>query len=65
MTWYPEAISNIPMNDMNLRADPFRDYPGRTYRFYTGIWTRSKLHQLYLQVLIRTKQNKFIGISQV
>ena len=21
---------------MNLRADPSRDYPGRTYRFYTG-----------------------------
>lgn len=24
------------MNDMNMRADPSRGYPGRTYRFYTG-----------------------------
>lgn len=24
------------MNDMNMRADPSRSYPGRTYRFYTG-----------------------------
>lgn len=24
------------MNDMNMRADPSRNYPGRTYRFYTG-----------------------------
>ncbi|WCJ32040.1 beta-xylosidase 1 [Euphorbia peplus] len=36
MTWYPEAFTNVPMNDMNMRADNSRSYPGRTYRFYTG-----------------------------
>ncbi|OAY76905.1 putative beta-D-xylosidase 6 [Ananas comosus] len=36
VTWYPESFTNIPMNDMNMRADPSRGYPGRTYRFYTG-----------------------------
>lgn len=36
VTWYPEAFTNVPMNDMNMRADPSRGYPGRTYRFYTG-----------------------------
>lgn len=36
MTWYPEAFTSIPMNDMHMRADPSRGYPGRTYRFYTG-----------------------------
>ncbi|KAF5747304.1 beta-D-xylosidase 6 isoform X2 [Tripterygium wilfordii] len=36
MTWYPESFSKVPMNDMNMRADPSRGYPGRTYRFYTG-----------------------------
>ncbi|KAI5325062.1 PREDICTED: probable beta-D-xylosidase [Prunus dulcis] len=36
MTWYPESFTNIPMNDMNMRADPSQGYPGRTYRFYTG-----------------------------
>ncbi|KAL2551702.1 putative beta-D-xylosidase 6 [Forsythia ovata] len=36
MTWYPESFTNVPMNDMNMRADPSRNYPGRTYRFYTG-----------------------------
>ncbi|KAG5013566.1 hypothetical protein AAZX31_09G184900 [Glycine max] len=36
MTWYPEAFTNVPMNEMNMRADPSRGYPGRTYRFYTG-----------------------------
>ncbi|XP_022740257.1 probable beta-D-xylosidase 6 [Durio zibethinus] len=36
MTWYPESFTKVPMNDMNMRADPFRGYPGRTYRFYTG-----------------------------
>ncbi|XP_027361097.1 probable beta-D-xylosidase 6 [Abrus precatorius] len=36
MTWYPEAFTNVPMNDMRMRADPTRDYPGRTYRFYIG-----------------------------
>lgn len=36
MTWYPESFTKVPMNDMNMRADPSRNYPGRTYRFYTG-----------------------------
>ena len=36
MTWYPESFTHVPMNDMNLRADPYRGYPGRTYRFYIG-----------------------------
>ncbi|KDP32160.1 hypothetical protein JCGZ_12621 [Jatropha curcas] len=36
MTWYPEWFTKIPMNDMRMRADPSRGYPGRTYRFYTG-----------------------------
>lgn len=35
MTWYPESFTKIPMNDMNMRANPSRGYPGRTYRFYT------------------------------
>ncbi|GAB4847180.1 Probable beta-D-xylosidase 6 [Ancistrocladus abbreviatus] len=36
ITWYPESFTNVPMNDMNMRADPSHGYPGRTYRFYTG-----------------------------
>ncbi|PKA51026.1 putative beta-D-xylosidase 6 [Apostasia shenzhenica] len=36
MTWYPESFTAVPMNDMNMRADPSRGYPGRTYRFYDG-----------------------------
>ncbi|VAH34282.1 unnamed protein product [Triticum turgidum subsp. durum] len=36
MTWYPESFTAVPMTDMNMRADPSRGYPGRTYRFYTG-----------------------------
>ncbi|KAL9266598.1 putative beta-D-xylosidase 6 [Drosera capensis] len=36
MTWYPESFTKVPMSDMNMRADPARGYPGRTYRFYTG-----------------------------
>ncbi|XP_022977987.1 probable beta-D-xylosidase 6 isoform X1 [Cucurbita maxima] len=36
VTWYPESLTNVPMNDMHMRADPSRGYPGRTYRFYTG-----------------------------
>ncbi|KAL9229517.1 hypothetical protein vseg_004975 [Gypsophila vaccaria] len=36
MTWYPESFTQTPMNDMNMRADPSRLYPGRTHRFYTG-----------------------------
>ncbi|XP_031280596.1 probable beta-D-xylosidase 6 [Pistacia vera] len=36
MTWYTESFTKVPMNDMNMRADPSRGYPGRTYRFYIG-----------------------------
>lgn len=36
MTWYPEVFTEVPMDDMNMRADRARGYPGRTYRFYTG-----------------------------
>lgn len=36
MTWYPQSFTNVPMNDMSMRADSARGYPGRTYRFYTG-----------------------------
>ncbi|KAK4477410.1 hypothetical protein RD792_016631 [Penstemon davidsonii] len=36
VTWYPESFTNVPMTDMNMRADPSRNYPGRTYRFYIG-----------------------------
>ncbi|KAL6573112.1 putative beta-D-xylosidase 6 [Orobanche hederae] len=36
MTWYLESFTSVPMSDMNMRADPSRNYPGRTYRFYTG-----------------------------
>nr|GMD57075.1 probable beta-D-xylosidase 6 [Ipomoea batatas] len=36
ITWYPESFTKVPMNDMNMRPDPSRGYPGRTYRFYTG-----------------------------
>lgn len=36
MTWYPESFTSVPMNDMRMRADPSRGYPGRTYRFYIG-----------------------------
>ncbi|KAK9112104.1 hypothetical protein Scep_019623 [Stephania cephalantha] len=36
-TWYPkEYTEQVPMTDMNMRADSSRNYPGRTYRFYTG-----------------------------
>ncbi|KAL3620914.1 Endo-1,4-beta-xylanase 2 [Castilleja foliolosa] len=37
MTWYPQSyLDNVPMSDMNMRPDPTRGYPGRTYRFYNG-----------------------------
>ncbi|KZV27981.1 putative beta-D-xylosidase 6-like [Dorcoceras hygrometricum] len=36
MTWYPESFTRVPMTDMNMRADPSRNYPGRTHRFYNG-----------------------------
>ncbi|KAH6799759.1 hypothetical protein C2S51_036243 [Perilla frutescens var. frutescens] len=37
MTWYPQKyLDNLPMTTMDMRADPSRNYPGRTYRFYKG-----------------------------
>ncbi|KAF3437761.1 hypothetical protein FNV43_RR20517 [Rhamnella rubrinervis] len=37
MTWYPESyLAKVPMTNMNMRANPARGYPGRTYRFYRG-----------------------------
>ncbi|XP_071709930.1 probable beta-D-xylosidase 6 [Rutidosis leptorrhynchoides] len=36
VTWYPESFTKIPMTNMNMRPDPSHNYPGRTYRFYTG-----------------------------
>ena len=40
-TWYPkEYVDQLPMTDMNMRANNPRKFPGRTYRFYTG-------HKLY------------------
>ncbi|KAL2535490.1 putative beta-D-xylosidase 2 [Forsythia ovata] len=37
MTWYPqEYLTNLPMTTMDMRSDPSRGYPGRTYRFYKG-----------------------------
>ncbi|KAJ3681348.1 hypothetical protein LUZ60_015837 [Juncus effusus] len=37
MTWYPqEYVEQISMAVMGMRADSSWNYPGRTYRFYTG-----------------------------
>ncbi|PWA37659.1 glycosyl hydrolase family protein [Artemisia annua] len=36
VTWYPESFTSVPMNNMNMRSDISKGYPGRTYRFYTG-----------------------------
>ncbi|MCD9642001.1 beta-D-xylosidase [Datura stramonium] len=37
MTWYPQAyVAKVSMTNMDMRADPTRGYPGRTYRFYKG-----------------------------
>ncbi|KAL1550285.1 putative beta-D-xylosidase 2 [Salvia divinorum] len=37
MTWYPEEyLNNLPMTTMDMRANPSKNYPGRTYRFYKG-----------------------------
>ncbi|GJT67264.1 probable beta-D-xylosidase 6 [Tanacetum coccineum] len=36
VTWYPESFTSVPMNNMNMRSDLSKGYPGRTYRFYTG-----------------------------
>ncbi|KAI3908788.1 hypothetical protein MKW98_029338 [Papaver atlanticum] len=36
-TWYPkEYVDQVPMTDMNMRANTTKNFPGRTYRFYTG-----------------------------
>ena len=36
-TWYPQAyVDEVPMTDMNMRANTTSNFPGRTYRFYTG-----------------------------
>ncbi|KAI3913222.1 hypothetical protein MKW92_042858 [Papaver armeniacum] len=36
-TWYPkEYADQVPMTDMNMRANATKNFPGRTYRFYTG-----------------------------
>ncbi|KAK2989424.1 hypothetical protein RJ640_017679 [Escallonia rubra] len=36
-TWYPqEYVDQVDMTDMNMRANSARNYPGRTYRFYSG-----------------------------
>lgn len=37
MTWYPEGyVNKVPMTVMDMRPNPARGYPGRTYRFYRG-----------------------------
>ncbi|KAL0357101.1 UNVERIFIED_CONTAM: Beta-xylosidase/alpha-L-arabinofuranosidase 1 [Sesamum calycinum] len=37
MTWYPQSfVEKVEMTDMNMRSDPARGFPGRTYRFYDG-----------------------------
>ncbi|KAJ7980341.1 Beta-D-xylosidase [Quillaja saponaria] len=36
-TWYPQHfVTKVPMTNMDMRANPARGYPGRTYRFYKG-----------------------------
>ncbi|KAJ9705229.1 hypothetical protein PVL29_003340 [Vitis rotundifolia] len=36
-TWYPqEYVDQVPMTDMNMRPNATANFPGRTYRFYTG-----------------------------
>ncbi|KHG29436.1 putative beta-D-xylosidase 5 -like protein [Gossypium arboreum] len=36
-TWYPQEYADkVPMTDMNMRANATINFPGRTYRFYTG-----------------------------
>uniref|UniRef100_A0A0D9XV91 Fibronectin type III-like domain-containing protein n=1 Tax=Leersia perrieri TaxID=77586 RepID=A0A0D9XV91_9ORYZ len=37
VTWYPQDyLQKVPMTNMAMRANPSKNYPGRTYRFYTG-----------------------------
>uniref|UniRef100_A0A2P2NM37 Putative beta-D-xylosidase 5 n=1 Tax=Rhizophora mucronata TaxID=61149 RepID=A0A2P2NM37_RHIMU len=36
-TWYPKEFADqVPMTVMNMRANATGNFPGRTYRFYTG-----------------------------
>ncbi|PON90552.1 Glycoside hydrolase [Trema orientale] len=36
-TWYPKDYADqVPMTDMNMRANVSNNFPGRTYRFYNG-----------------------------
>eukprot|EP00257_Ricinus_communis_P020591 XP_015579855.1 probable beta-D-xylosidase 5 isoform X2 [Ricinus communis] len=36
-TWYPQEYAHqVPMTDMNMRANSTANFPGRTYRFYAG-----------------------------
>ncbi|XVE93503.1 hypothetical protein REPUB_Repub01dG0198200 [Reevesia pubescens] len=36
-TWYPQEYADqVSMTDMNMRANTTANFPGRTYRFYTG-----------------------------
>lgn len=37
ITWYPQDFTKVPMTDMRMRPEPKSGYPGRTYRFYTGV----------------------------
>ncbi|XP_009378701.1 probable beta-D-xylosidase 2 [Pyrus x bretschneideri] len=37
MTWYQEEyLKNLAMTSMDMRSNPSKGYPGRTYRFYKG-----------------------------
>jgi Fibronectin type III-like domain len=36
VTWYPHDYTQVPMTNMNMRANTAMKYPGRTYRFYQG-----------------------------
>lgn len=37
MTWYPQDyVAKVSMANMDMRANPTKGYPGRTYRFYKG-----------------------------
>lgn len=36
VSWYPEDYTKVGMTNMQMRPDTSQNYPGRTYRFYTG-----------------------------
>ncbi|EPS65933.1 hypothetical protein M569_08842, partial [Genlisea aurea] len=37
MTWYPQSYADaVSMTNMNMRPSRSNNFPGRTYRFYTG-----------------------------